>query len=183
MKHIGLVVLVFSLAILSVHCSDPVEPVVSQNLITNGEFEVGADSSLAGWEWVTGEVTFSNDVPPGDGQYSVRLRAFEIRTGDIRTKVPALPGTHIYRLTAWGRMDPGTTAGASAWMALLRGNESFHDIKVSFPETEWTSKSVGISIVAQPGDSIGVTLRAIYGPNAQGYSYFDRVQLEVDPAH
>jgi hypothetical protein len=167
------------LGLAALDCSDTVAPPANTNLVANGSFESGGHPSSIGWDYLNElPEPFSSDVPPNGGSYAASLDA-NLYSVDIRTAVPALAGTHVYRLTVWGKLVPGSLVGGTAGLGLSRGDTVLDQNYVNFPDTVWITKSVGTSMTANPGDSVVVVLRA-YRTLVANKSLFDRVALDIE---
>ncbi len=79
-RKTAVVVLIFSLSLIFVQCSSITGPDDNTNLIRNPSFAVKNNASLNGWN-VTPDlkslVNFSNEKPPGGGNWSLTINVFE----------------------------------------------------------------------------------------------------------
>jgi len=163
-------------------CSTSVEPTTASNLISNGSFEMNGSASLSGWEIATPDsstVSFSNDVPPSGGSYSVQLEYKAVHPGDIRTYIPTTPGTHVYRLTVWGKTSVGSFGAGWMLVGLQSADTTIFMDQMSFTDAMWVSKSLIDTLTCNSGDKIGISLRGTSQPQTQGYLTVDLVSLDL----
>jgi hypothetical protein len=183
MRNIQAIVFIIILSCINFNCSTGVESIPDLNLLSNGSFEINGHPSLAGWNiyWYdSSAVIFSNDVPPGGGSHSVRLVNRWVSSGWIQTTIAALPDTHIYRLSAYGKISPGYYP-SYGWISLAmhKADTVLNELNLYFEDTSWVFESIIDTLKGFPGDSIEIHIRGDYHQMAAGYFFVDRVSLEL----
>ena len=159
------------------------------NLVTNGSFESNGAPTLEGW---TGQFNpdtslkryyiFSNDVPPGGGQWSFSFNnpAEELW---LWTDIPIPGPMHNYQLTLWGKSTlPFTNA---ILYVSASGYRLFTGKNVEITDSTWKEYTITLgvsdsSLYASYPDSIR-TLRVQFESSNSprgGKAFFDLVQLE-----
>ena len=183
MRNISGVIFIITLSFIYFNCTTGVDFISDVNLVSNGSFEIGGQPSLAGWNIYSPDssaVTFSSDVPPWGGSYSVRLMNQWIRPGWIQTMIVALPDTHVYRLSAFGKLSPGYYPSyGQVWLSLHKPDTILHVSDLYFYDTSWISKSIVDTLMIAPGDSVEIAIRGDYHQMAAGYFFVDRVSFEM----
>ena len=175
MKTIILVLSILSAVIYG--CTQFVEPgdpePESKTLIFTS-FESGGYASMSNWISPGPPIVkFSTDVPPNGGNFSIFLKAREIGAY-VYTTVPALDGTHNYRLTFWSKSteDPG-----SLQIYLKQDGNKVNKQREVIRTVEWTSFTIETEFTASAGDSIEVMLVGSLYTIPQGFNYFDLIKL------
>lgn len=175
MKTIILILPILLLAFYS--CTQYVEPddpqPESRTLIYTS-FESGGFASLDNWISPGPPVVkFAADVPANGGKYSIFLKAREIGAY-VYTTVPALEGTHNYRLTFWSKSteDPG-----SLEIYLKQDGNKLDKKREVIRKAEWTSFIIETEFTASINDSIEVMLVGSLYTVPQGFNYFDLIRL------
>ncbi|RKY90855.1 MAG: hypothetical protein DRQ01_08565 [Ignavibacteriae bacterium] len=171
-----ILILSFLVAVLC-SCTQYVEPddpePESKTLIFTS-FESDGNASLSNWVSPGPPVVkFATDVPPNGGKYSIFLKAREIGAY-VYTTVPALEGTHNYRLTFWSKSteDPG-----SLEIYLKQDGNKVDKKREVIRTAEWTSFIIETEFTASVGDSIEVMLVGSLYIIPQGFNYFDLIKL------
>ena len=171
-----IVILSFLLAVFY-SCTQYVEPddpePESKTLIFTS-FESGGNASLSNWISPGPPIVkFATDVPPNGGNFSIFLKAREIGAY-VYTTVPALEGTHNYRLTFWSKSteDPG-----SLEIYLKQDGNKVNKKREVIRKEEWTSFTIETEFTASADDSIEVMLVGSLYSVPQGFNYFDLIKL------
>jgi len=168
---VALLLAVFYSCTQFVESGDP-EPESKTLIFTS--FESGGNASLSNWISPGPPVVkFATDVPPNGGKYSIFLKAREIGAY-VYTTVPALEGTHNYRLTFWSKSteDPG-----SLQIYLKQDGNKVDKKREVIRTAEWTSFTIETEFTASAGDSIEVMLVGSLYIIPQGFNYFDLIKL------
>ena len=171
-----LIILFFLLAVFF-SCTqyvEPDEPKPESTTLVFTSFEFGGNASLDNWVSPGPPVVkFAADVPPNGGNYSIFLKAREIGAYVYRT-VPALKGTHNYRLTFWSKSteDPG-----SLEIYLKQDGNKIDKKREVIRSAEWTSYSIETEFTASATDSIEIMLIGSMYIIPQGFNYFDLIKL------
>ncbi len=181
---IFLFVLLFNL--LSCHKNNsPLEndneklPPSGVNLILNPSFEFNGEQSLKYWhveDWP--EIYFSNDTPPGGGNWSIFLHAQW--AGPLPTSpsyyVPLSPGRHIVKFSFYGKSK---TIPGAAYLILKTGKTREEITLNMVTDSIWTEYTSIDTLDIQEGDSLFVLLHGGNTEVADGITYFDLVDLEL----
>ncbi len=158
---------------------DPVSSIPDSNLLLNPSFEIYGIPSLLGWVPSTEDTSaihFFREVPPQGGKYSLGLETAWTAANSATAKVPAMVGSHRYRLALWARSN-GVSGFASLY---LKTSDTLAFRKtVELPETAWTSYSLIDTIVAKQGDSLFVSLSGGMSQLLAGRTLFDLCTLEI----
>jgi len=172
------IIVVFSILLAVFYsCTQYVEPddpePESKTLIFTS-FESGGYASLDNWISPGPPVVkFATDVPPNGGKYSIFLKAREIGAY-VYTTVPALEGTHNYKLTFWSK----STEDSGRLEIYLKQDGNKVDKKREVIQTaEWTSFTIETEFTASASDSIEVMLVGSLYIIPQGFNYFDLIKL------
>jgi hypothetical protein len=173
-----LILIVFLLLLVFVNCTENFEPLSSEeqsSTLLFTSFESGGTPYLD--DWISPGppiVKFANDAPPQGGNYSIFLKAREIGAR-VHTAVPALVGTHKYRLTFWAKSteDPGYLH-----IYLKQGGNEVNTKSKSIRTKDWTAFTIETEYTASVGDSIEVMLIGSLYTVPQGFNYFDLIKLE-----
>lgn len=81
-------------------------PIEDNNLIANSSFEINDVPSYQGWQFwsnVQSSPTFSDDVPPSGGNWSIVLSVGDRIGANLQTKVAAPVGGNRYRFSVWAK--------------------------------------------------------------------------------
>ena len=151
-------------------------------LLVNPTFQWKGVPSLYGWSKSDSlRLYYSNDVPPGgSGNTIVFLPTGTICEG-IQQIIPALPGTHVYRLTFFGKSQQ-LDAGANVNLHPSGRDVFIGNGGATAYNTTWTFYSVVDTFTTVPGDSLYITVQEagceICEPNAS--AYINSCMLEVN---
>jgi len=152
----------------------PTGPSEDKNLIVNSSFEMNGISSYQGWQFwsnLLSSPTFSDDVPPEGGKWSIVLSVGDRIGANLQTKVAAPVGGNRYKLSVWAKSkgDPG--------LAELIFNKAIRK-RIGIQDSVWRYYEITDSLVTVQGDSLTVLLDAgtTYG---FAQSYFDLCRLEI----
>ena len=157
-------------------------PTSTANLLTNPRFEQNGKASLTGWTVVDSSgVQLSNDVPPGGSGKSIVVYPSWLPTwpiGIIYQAIPASPGTHVYRLSVFGKK-----AGISGGVAVRLNRNDNYPASGWFPgiaisDSVWTSYSQVDTVTASPGDSLFFAVLTGACELCQGLTYLNSCSLE-----
>ncbi len=172
------IILVLSILLLVFYsCTqyvEPDDPVTKSKTLIFTSFESGGNASLDNWISPGPPVVkFATDVPANGGKYSIFLKAREIGAY-VYTTVPALEGTHNYRLTFWSKSteDPG-----SLEIYLKQDGNKVGKKREVIRTAEWTSFTIEADFTALASDSIEVMLVGSLYIIPQGFNYFDLIKL------
>ncbi|MES2380881.1 MAG: hypothetical protein V4538_07555 [Bacteroidota bacterium] len=159
-------------------------PTPINNLINNASFEINGKGSVNGWNLVkdfrTFPDTFSNTVPVGGGQFSLRLEG----TKDVKwnpyaeTYITNISGKKIISLSAYIRSLYG---GQDIYLSLyhIRGGQvidSKSDSHLAF--NDWKKFSVIDTLSLQNQDSLRVKIMQSTSQNSG--AYIDLVELTTN---
>ena len=145
-------------------------------ILINTSFELGGNHTLAGWTISTPSVvSFSPDVPPDGGSWSVTIGVEWDPLPAISSNVPAPEGTHVYKLRVWAKR---TGVGGSAAIMIRRPDTLLTSRFVAIPDTGWTTYTIIDTISAERGDSVGVRLAGAISQLVPGTTFFDLCVLE-----
>lgn len=153
---------------------EPDDPEPESRTLIFASFESGGNASMSNWISPGPPIVkFATDVPPNGGNFSIFLKAREIGAY-VYTTVPALEGTHNYRLTFWSKSteDPG-----SLQIYLKQNGSKINKKREFIYESEWTSFIIETEFTAAAGDSIEVMLVGSLYIVPQGFNYFDLIKL------
>lgn len=152
----------------------PTEPNEDRNLIVNSSFEMNGIPSYQGWQFwsnVQSSPTFSDDVPPAGGKWSIVLSVGDRVGANLKTKIVAPVGSNRYILSVWAKSkgDPG-------FVQLIFNNAIRKTISIQ--DSVWRYYEITDSLVTIEGDSLVVLLDA--GTTYRfAQSYFDLCRLEI----
>ncbi len=164
-------------------CENSVDPHNGSNedLIQNSSFEIDGNPSLNGWIYKSNfptdtlYTTFSNDIPPSGGNWSVLLRVGDRQVKYLQTKIAAPAGTNRYRLSVWAKGSL-SEQGNSGFVSLALNKT---DIKrIAEADNTWKYYESIDTISANIGDTLTVTLFSGASARSQS-SYFDLCRLEL----
>ena len=153
---------------------EPDDPQPESRTLIYTSFESGGFASLDNWISPGPPVVkFAADVPANGGKYSIFLKAREIGAY-VYTTVPAIEGTHNYRLTFWSKSteDPG-----SLEIYLKQDGNKLDKKREVIRKAEWTSFIIETEFTASVNDSIEVMLVGSLYTVPQGFNYFDLIKL------
>ncbi len=165
-------------------CKNPVDNKTGteENLIQNSSFELNGNPTREGWTYYsnfptdTSDGIFSNDVPPGGGNWSLVVGVGDRVVKYLETKVAAPTGEHYYRLSAWAKTYSSDPGSGSSFISLAL-NDSIR--KLFGPQdTTWRYYESIDTILTRPGDTLDVRL---FGgaPMRFRITYFDLCRLEL----
>ena len=173
--------IIFVLLFNAIGCNElpPAPQIIREKpqLIINPSFEDVGLPSLKGWICPSAPLLKVQMVaPPGGGLYSIFLKSSE-DGAIVSTKVAAISGNHIYKLSVWGKVTR-----LSALMQLyFQHNDSLSIRKsISISSKEWNQYLVYDTISAVYGDSMKVVLSGTISSTPQPYTWFDVCELEVE---
>lgn len=157
-------------------------PSLSKNLLLNPTLEQNGRLSLHHWTVVdTFGVQFSNDTVPNGSGWSIIVHPSWLPTwpiGIIYQVIPALAGTHIYRISVLGKKD-----GVSGGVALRLNRPDINPVNGWFPgivvvDTVWTYYSQIDTITAAAGDSLFFAVRTGACEVCFGSTYMNTFSME-----
>jgi hypothetical protein len=149
------------------------------DLISNSSFEVSGIASIEGWTYwsnVDSMVEFSNDTPPGGGNWSIRL-AIGDRVGKQLARVIETPiGHYRYRLSVWGKGILWDVGGFTPELGSVRVylNETVR-MSVTLQDTTWSEVNITDSFATAIGDSVTVVIHG----GAMSETYFDLCRFQI----
>ncbi len=149
----------------------------SANLIKNSSFEENGNPSLSYWYVQEDDsISFSNDTPPGGGNWSICLPAewFGPLPDSPAYFVPLPPGKHILELSFYGKFY--IINGVA--MFILKTDQT-RDVTAAqiVTDTVWTKYTLRDTLVINEGDSLSVVISGGGTENVGGFTCFDRVEL------
>lgn len=155
------------------------EPTEPQNLIANSSFEINRNPSIDGWIFwsnISSTVTFSSDVPPSRGDWSVVLSVGDRVGKTLQTKVAAPVGQNRFRLSVWAKAKWTEPRGNPGLIALALNSKIRKSLAIQ--DSLWKYYEVQDTLTAVAGDSLTVTLDAgdAYGIQQ---THFDLCRLEL----
>ncbi len=157
MKPHMLLTLLCSLVIIGCQQS-PTGPSLNTNLLINPIFEQNGMASLNGWVVVDSVgVRLSSDVPSSVSGHSIIVGPSWLPTwpiGIVYQGIPASAGTHIYRLSVFGKKS-----GVSGGVAVRLNRPENNPVQGWLPgitvmDTIWTSYSRDDTVTAASGDTL-----------------------------
>lgn len=167
---------------------------VSTNLITNPSFECYSNSSanttfcLTGYSILPGEILAidsSYDVPPGGGNYSLKIYCGSTQQGNyfwgrVNYYVTNINGTYNYTLSCWMK---GPTFKPNNANGILIGkliNKSVSIIQYIKPDTTiWKRYIITLPITTTSNDTIVIQLNGGTAPVSPiSYTLFDLIELQ-----
>jgi hypothetical protein len=165
-------------------CKNPVDNKTGteENLIQNPSFESNGNPTTEGWTYYsnfpaadTSDGTFSNDVPPGGGNWSLVVGVGDRVVKYLETKVAAPTGEHHYRLSAWAK-SYSTDTGSPGFISLALNDSVVKRLDVQ--DTTWRHYESIDTILTRAGDSLAVLLFSGAAMRFQ-VTYFDLCRLEL----
>ncbi len=158
--------------------SSPTSPSASDNLLSNPSFESNGSPSLQSWSRLhinTNVFSFSYEVPPGGGKYSVAINATWGPPYTISQTVPVTPGDHRYDFSAWAKK-----VGFGGQLQLhLKRADSLQLLKSArVTDTTWAEYSIIDAISIENGDSLRAAITGGFSQLQTGTSYFDLCVLK-----
>jgi hypothetical protein len=158
--------------------SNPVGPSLGGNLLANPSFELNGSPSLDGWTQAyidTSLFSFSSDVPPGGGEYSIVVQAVWGPPYTVSQTVPADAGNHQYAFSAWAKK---TGFGGQMLLFLKRSDSTLFVKSRSIADTTWTQYSIADTVAAESGDSLVVSMTGGFSQLPAGRTFFNMCDLE-----
>jgi hypothetical protein len=159
-------------------------PAPSPSLICNPSFEINGQGSLHCWnlvkDFATYPDTFSTDVPPNGGQFSLRLEGVKDVNWDpyAETYVTNLSGQKIVSLSAYAKTLYGGQS-IYLWLEHVRSGQvikSKSDNKWAF--SGWQTLLVTDTLTLQSQDSLRIKIVQTTGQNSS--AYIDLVELNTN---
>ncbi len=153
---------------------NPTRPGDENNLVANSSFEIDGTSSSQGWQFwsnTQSSPTFSADVPPNGGKWSIVLSSADRIGSSLQTKVAARAGGNRYKLSLWAK-----SKGDTGYVQLIFNKAIRRTIGIQ--DSLWRYYEVIDSLGTVQGDSLVVLLDA--GTTYLfAQSQFDLCRLEV----
>ena len=159
--------------------SNPVNPSIGGNLLTNPSFELNGTPSLQGWRTSytnTSIFSFSSDAPSGGGKYSISIEVLWAPPYTVKQTVPAIAGNHQYRLSVWGKKSE--IVGGNLSFYLRRPDSTLLRKWVRIVDTTWTEYSIIDTLYAVSGDSLMVSVDGGFSQIRPGKTFYDLCTLE-----
>ncbi len=150
-----------------------VGPHNDQNLIVNSTFEINGIPSYQGWSFwsnVLSTPSFSADVPPDGGKWSVVLSVGDRGRASMQTRVAAPVGGNRYKLSLWAKSKGNIGFVELIFNKAIRG-------RIDVQDSLWRYYEVTDSLGTVRGDSLEVLLDA-GTTNVGAQSYFELCRLE-----
>ncbi|MBM3436987.1 MAG: hypothetical protein FJY07_12315 [Bacteroidetes bacterium] len=138
--------------------------------ISNPSFEINNNPSLDGWSANNSSI-FSNDVPPGGGNWSIMLSADWDPENYVQTSVHLDGGAYRYKLSTWAKKQ-----GEGGAVCLLLNNAYRKSIAVT--DTTWNIYTITDTISASAGDNLTIELWGGYSQLSMGTTFFDLCTLQ-----
>jgi len=160
--------------------SSPLGISLNVNLIRNSSFEANKQPSLKYWYVEnTTKIDFSNDTPAGGGKWSVYLPAKHYGPLPLSPSyfVPLPPGKYILNFSVYGKSKTITNGGA--YLILKKGYQREIVTQHLIADSVWTEYAAIDTLNIRANDSLFVLLTGGFTEILGGYTYFDRVNLEV----
>lgn len=168
--------------IVGLSCKNiPTEP-TEVNLLTNPTFELNGAPSLHGWIVSNSAVVqFSNDVPHYGSGRSIIFKSWGKSpplSNSIFAMIPAPAGTHIYRLSIFGKKS-GVVGGLVYIGCNLRSNataEYYSSIPVV--DSMWTFYSKIDTLTTDVSDTLFVVMNGGSACTESGSTHFNTVKFD-----
>jgi hypothetical protein len=147
--------------------------------VSNGNFEKGSDPDLSYWEWTCGAKSFKG-APAGGGNWCLQVSGGNTQgcfPGYSYQKIPSITNDQAFILSGW------VFAQTSPRVGIYFGKISNGIITIqegdTTSSTSWIKLSVQSSFKLSAGDTAAVVLNGgLLGGPAQGYGYFDLINLQ-----
>lgn len=151
-----------------------VPPQEEIDIIQNFSFEVDGLPSIEGWSLLTNvssSISYSADVPPSGGSWSVVLSVGDRVLVRLRSSVSPPQGLHTYRLSVWAK-----SKGEPGKVRLLLNETELRTLIVT--DSIWKFYSTLDTITTTPSDSLVVELDAGI-TSGFSQSFFDLCRLTI----
>lgn len=168
--------LIYFLAVFAISGCKKDKKVSEGNLIANSTFESNGQPNFQGW---TGIKSFSNDVPPDGGKWSLRLEpAWYPGEGFAETFITGLSGNYTFQLNCEVKSIRNGTG--TIILRLRRENGTVTDVtKTTFNDSTWEKITLITTVQLQPADQLIVHLTAGSTEVATWFLLFDNVELTI----
>jgi hypothetical protein len=145
-------------------------------LIQNSSFEMNGNPAMQGWlADDTALCQLINDVPPGGGNWSMKIYAEWTFQHSARTTVAPLEGTHPFEFSVYGKI---VRFHGSAILYLKHADTLTLRKSVTITDTTWTRYSFLDTISITRPDSLVVVLEGGLTNLVVGYTIFDLCSLK-----
>jgi hypothetical protein len=163
------------LALFSLSACKKDKTVNNGNLISNPGFENNGAPDFSGW---TGTKSFSNDVPPGGGKWSLKLvPEWYPAEGYTETFVTGLSGYYTFQFSCETKAENGTGR------ITIRKKDQLGTVKdlsgTTFNDSTWTTLTIIIKVQLNPTDKLIVHLSAGSTELSISNIFFDNVELKI----
>ncbi|MDI6802828.1 MAG: hypothetical protein QME58_03145 [Bacteroidota bacterium] len=180
MKNQTIMFLLILIVVLS--CKNMTTEPTEVNLLINSTFELNGDSSLYGWiVSYPSVVQFSNDVPSYGSGRSIIFQSWGKSpplSNSIFAMIPAPAGTHIYRLSIFGKKS-GVVGG---WVYIGRNLRSAataeHYSSISVVDSVWTFYSKIDTLTTDVRDTLFVVITGGSSCTEWGSTHFNTCKFE-----
>ena len=187
---INQILLSFVLACISLSCSEktkyifigPPEYGDSTGSIFLSSFEAAGQPTMAGWNiqptYVPDVVSFSNYVPIGGGQWSLRIQGKQRSYFQIYVQAtlarPTADSASTYILSFWAK------GKGDVWLMLGVFDNVGWIVSVPFDTTSWTYYADTLKDYKEPYNLVAVNL---YGPydDSTSSAFFDNIKVTRQP--
>lgn len=168
--------LVLILTLPSCKSQSPTTVNTGTTILLNSSFETAGSASSDGWTISSPPMgSFSTDVPPNGGMYSIFLVASN-PGGSASIKVALPLGAHIFRFSLWAK-TAGIIGRADLQFVPTNG-QLILSKRIDIPDTTWREYSIDDTLTAQIGDSLKVLLSSRFAEVLIAKTYFDVCKLE-----
>lgn len=148
------------------------------NVLVNTTFEKGDSASADGWIISPPPLGgFSEDIPPGGGNYSLQLQASNPEGGRATITVPVILEKPVYEFTFWAKTYENSN---SVFLDFISSSETPQTDTILVRDSVWTEYSFTTdTLQVSQGDSLRITFQAGIEQILLINSYFDRCRLEA----
>lgn len=147
--------------------------------ILNNSFENNNGPDLSDWEWTCHAESFEK-APQGGGKWCIQVPSGNTQgcyPGFVYQKVPWISKDKMYTLSAWVYADSPPVVGIN-FGKINNGNITLLEGDTT-TSSSWTRLQVTSDFSLLTGDTAIVILNGgLIGGPAQGFGYFDLIQLE-----
>ena len=147
--------------------------------ILNGSFEKDSKGDLSFWEWTCDGQSWPG-APVGGGSWSIKVWGGNPQgcfPGFAYQKLPAAKNGQVFTLSGWAFAQVSSQVGI--YFGAIQNGAILLQKGATTTSTSWTALSVEGSFSLAKGDTAVVVLYGgIVGGPAQGYGYFDLIDLQ-----
>lgn len=165
----------------SLSCNESItESQSSENLLSNGSFEINGQPSLNGWRFGNkGLAELTNQAAPNGGNWSLQLTSdWAPTTGFIYTPVTNIKSQDIITLSAYVRATGQFGGGGIINLVTGQSIYSGRIKSISTSDTVWNQISVTDTVKLNTNDTLWVVLSSLHTELVPFKGLFDLVKIE-----